>query len=142
MPLWRVWCACFSLSLLCEPFYNFRRITGNDGIVGHITGHDRAGSYHHVVANGNARQDCGVASYPYTVADCHGACPLYVSVASFGIEWVAGGEYADIGPYESIVADAYFGFVKDCKIEIGYKILSDMDIAAVIAAERLVYDKS
>lgn len=43
-----------------------------------------------------------------------------------------------VWPDETVVADCYNGLVEYCKIEISKEILSDQNIATIVASERLI----
>ena len=57
-----------------------------------------------------------------------------------GIEWVAGRVDAHVGPDEHMVAYAHLGLVEYREIEVKHHVVAHMDIAAIIATERLVGD--
>ena len=94
-----------------------------------IFGDDRTGPDHHIVSNLDSRQYGRAASNPYIVTNRYGFGPFHSGVPLSCVQWMACSEDAHIWAYERVIANLDFGFVKDCEVEVGKEILTDVYVA-------------
>ncbi len=99
---------------------------------------NRAGSNNRAVAYRHTGQYCGTSAYPHAIAYSHRLGPFHTGVAFYRVEGMACRIYAYIRTYKHVVAKTYASLIKDRKIEIGEKVFSNADIAAVITTKRTV----
>lgn len=123
-------------------FYHLTGIAHGDGVSGNITDDNRTGTNRCAVADGDAGQHRHAASYPHVVADPYGARPLHAGVALLWIGGVTSRQQTHVGPDEHIVADRYLGLIENDEIEIGEEAVAHLDVAAIVAIERRVDDRT
>ncbi len=131
------------LAIVSETHSLFRQVSdhpcrhaGDQHVVRETPGDHCAGRDDHIVADGNARIDHGIATDPDVVADGDWFSELNSRDPSFRIERVTGGEDGDPRAYHAVPAYSYLADIEDDEIEVRIKILSEMDVVAVIALER------
>lgn len=113
-------------------------IAGYDGRRGDIFCDHGSRSYHGPVSDSDTGQYHCIAAYPHAAAYGDRTRPLHVKVAAPGVERMTGGIYTYIRADKGMIADCNSGLVEHSKVKIDYHVTADMDIAPVVAAERLV----
>lgn len=124
-----------------NPLDNTSRIATHYCIRGDIFGDNAAGTNYGIVADGDTGQNRSPTPNPYAVADADRFGPFHTGIASLRFKRMAGGVDAYIRPDEDIIADSDTRLIEYGQIEIGEEILTDVDIAAIVAAERLIHMK-
>lgn len=130
--------ACRAVLFRGEGFDDAAWVADSDRVGGDIAGYNGACSDGAVVADGYSREDSYRAANPAVVADRDGFCPFLTAVALCGVGAVASGIDRHIRSDKSIITNGNIRFVKHRKMEIGKETLSDTDMGAIIAIERLV----
>lgn len=103
--------------------------------------HYASGSNGAVVADCHAGEDADVCSDPHVVAHGDGMCIFQSGVAQVGFQWMSGGVESAVGSYENVFSECDGCFIEDDKIYVGVEVFADVDIVAVVAIERLLYEK-
>ena len=106
-----------------ETLDAFGGIAGYYGAGVYITGYHRSGADNTVVADVHSRCYDGIATNPDIMADCYRLGPFSAGVALIRSKGMAGGVNRYIRTDKTVVAYCHKSFVKNCKIEVGKKIL-------------------
>lgn len=123
-------------SAVVDFFQDARWIAADNDVIGYVFYDDRAGSDHDIIADGDPWPDNGIAAKPHIVADCHRLAEFTSGVPGGRFEWMRRCINADFGGHHAIVADDDVADIEDDAIVIREKILTDVDVAAVIAIKR------
>ena len=126
--------------LLFYLLYYFRRITGNDHIVGDVMRDDRTGSNNHTVSYSNTRTNDysaaqpAVIAYPYRQTCFYGLTPLHIIMRMVRRQQLA------VGPDERVGADSNTSVIQEDAIKIDKRTFAYADSVAVVAMEWGTYN--
>ena len=124
------------LILFGDLFDRLAGIADGDDTGRDILSHDAARPDHSVVADMDAREKHGVRADPDVVPDRDGDPVFKFCVPYFVMDRVPGGDHGDVRAEHDVIPDLHLGDVNNDTPAVGVKIVADLDMFSVIAAER------
>lgn len=109
------------------------RVPGSQNVGRDIFRDDAAGTDGRAGTDGYASIDDSIAAYPDIVAYGNGMCRFDSLTATFRIERVGCRVKLDVRAQKYIIADPDFGAIKKHAIGVGVKMMSEIDVVAVVA---------
>ena len=114
---------------------HFRRIAGNDDIIGDVMCDDRTGSNNHTVTDGDTRTNNHSAAQPAVIADAYrqtcfyGLTPLQIIMRMVRCQQLT------VGPDKRVRADSDTSAIQEDPIKIDKRTFAYADSVTVVAME-------
>lgn len=118
-----------------DHFNDFRRIPAHYRIGRHVFGHYRAGSDNRIIANGHARINHRASADPDVMAYGDRFTVLQPAVTFGRVQRMRGCINVHPRCEHTVIANADRADVQHDAVEVGVKIVAQIDVIAVVAAE-------